>query len=116
MSAWRMMVTYLHRLVGAKLVVKLREVKEDNLTLDMGEVVSVRFMNRGEFPVMIDNQILLYTNESYVEGDSAGHGIKHTYKIEFQKANPDRTPLGGANRPFVYAGKHLSVRTLHRQY
>lgn len=111
-----MMVTYLHRLVGAKLVVKMRELKKDELSLDMGEVVHVRFMNRGQNPVLIDNQILLYSGESYIEGDTAGHGIKHSYKIEFQVADPKRAPDGDPVRPFVYTGKHLSIRTLHRQY
>lgn len=109
-------VTYLHRMAGAKLHVQNREVKQDDLSLHMGKIVYVRFMNRGEAPVLIDNQILLYSNESYVEGDTAGLGINHSYKIEFQEADEKQTPLGTPVRPFLYAGKHLSIRTFQRKY
>jgi len=109
-------VAYLHRMVGAKIHVQYREVKEDDLSLHLGEIVSVRFMNRGEAPVLIDNQILLYANETYVEGDTAGLGINHSYKIEFQPEDAKQTPLGAPERPFLYAGKHLSIRTFQRKY
>lgn len=110
------LVASLHRLVGGKLHVQMREVKADDLSLDMGEIVSVRFMNRGQLPVLIDNQIILNTGEVYVEGDTAGPGIKHAYKLEFQASNEKNVPLSDADRPFVYAGAHVSIRTLSRKY
>lgn len=109
-------VAYLHRLVGARLHVHLREVKKDDLSFNLGEVVSIRFMNRGTRPVLIDNQVVLLTGETYVEGDTAGPGINHAYKLEFLDENPDKTPLGASDKPFVYAGAHVAVRALYRKY
>ena len=116
LSALQQAVAYLHRMAGAKLHVQTRELKDDDLSLHMGDVVLVRFMNRGQFPVLIDNQVLLYPGETYVEGDTAGPGIEHPYKIEFLRNNADRAPLGVPNKPFLYAGNHLSVRMLRRKY
>lgn len=110
------MVAALHRLVGVKLTVQTQELKKDDPSLHLGDVVLVRFMNRGEFPVLIDNQILLYPNESHVEGDTAGPGIDHPYLIEFQKKDANRAPDGVPVRPFLYPGKHLSIRKFVRNF
>ncbi|MFT6001230.1 MAG: hypothetical protein ACI81P_003699 [Neolewinella sp.] len=109
-------VTYLHRLVGARLHVQMREVKKDELSFNLGEVVSIRFMNRGLRPLLIDNAIILLTGETYIEGDTAGPGINHSYKLEFMDENPGKTPLGISDKPFVYDGAHVSVRALYRKY
>ena len=109
-------VTYLHRLAGARLHVQMREVKKDDLSFNVGELVSIRFMNRGTKPLLIDNQVMLLTGETYVEGDTAGPGINHTYKLEFMDENPGKTPLGISDKPFVYDGAHVSVRALYRKY
>ncbi|MEM9929930.1 MAG: hypothetical protein AAF840_08940 [Bacteroidota bacterium] len=109
-------VAYLHRVVGARLHVQRREVKEDDLSFNLGEVVHIRFMNRGTRPLLIDNQVVLLTGETYIEGDTAGPGINHAYKLEFLDENPDKTPLGASDKPFVYDGAHVSVRALYRKY
>ncbi|MEM9525799.1 MAG: hypothetical protein AAGA31_04270 [Bacteroidota bacterium] len=115
-SAEKKIMAQLHRLVGAKLKVQTREVKADELSLDFGDAVYVRFMNRGQLPVMIDNQIILQTGEVYVEGDSAGPGIDHVYRLEFQPQPKNGTPLAGVDKPYVYAGAHVSIRSFHRKY
>lgn len=115
-TAEKQMLAQLHRLTGGRLHVQKREVKDDELSLKLDEPVSIRFMNRGEFPVLIDNQVLLYPNETYVEGDTAGPGLDHTYQIEFQKMDANRAPLGNPEPPFLYPGRHLCIRSLHRKY
>lgn len=116
LTALQQIAAQLHRLVGGRLHVQMREVKTDELSLNLGDAVAIRFMNRGQVPVLIDNQILLNAGEVYVEGDTAGPGINHSYKLEFQDANKNSTPLDTAEIPFVYPGAHVSVRSLHRKY
>lgn len=115
-SSEKMMLSQLHRLTGAYLTVQTREVKRDELSLDLDKAVMTRFMNRGQAPILIDNQIMLLPGDTYVEGDSNGPGIDHTYKLEFQPQNKDDAAAPGVDKPFVYAGKHVSIRSLYRKY
>ena len=64
-------VIFLRHLAGARLVVGKQQLTEDDPTLYLNQAVHIRFMNRGQTPVIIDNQIILLHGEVYVEGDTS---------------------------------------------
>ncbi|MEM6397782.1 MAG: hypothetical protein AAF741_15645 [Bacteroidota bacterium] len=115
-SALTQVVTQLHRLVGGRLQVRKMQKKENDYQLSLRRSVYVRFMNRGQNPVLIDNQIILLSGEAYNEGDTAGPGIDHLYKIEFLEENPDGLPKSTADLPHVFPGNLLDIRYMERVY
>jgi hypothetical protein len=60
----------------------LQKVERDPSFVANGAVL-IRFMNKGQSRVMIDEQEVLEPGESFTEGDLSGPGIEHTYKIDF---------------------------------
>ncbi|MEL6356236.1 MAG: hypothetical protein AAFQ37_04805 [Bacteroidota bacterium] len=98
-----------------RIVIKRMQRKKNDYSLDLEWAVHVRFMNRGQTPVLVDDQIMILPGESYVEGDTYGPGLDHPYKIEFQDAGSDGGSTPTENIPFVYPGNHLDIRLMYRK-
>jgi hypothetical protein len=115
----RAMVNLLIRLTGAKLEIK-RDVKyEDDRSYRHKGMVHIRFTNRGQAPVQIDDMEPLLPGESFIEGDTAGPGIDHEYSIKFLLVSFEKTPLPGeneANPPFILPGNFLDIRVMRRKH
>ena len=115
----RAMVNLLIRLTGVKLEIK-RDVKyENDLSYHHKGMVHIRFTNRGQAPVQIDDMEPLLSGESFIEGDTAGPGIDHEYRIRFLDENPNKTPLpgvGDADPPFTMPGNFLDIRVMRRKH
>ncbi len=95
-----------------KLGVRKDEIVKDTTDYKVDAVI-VRFMNRGQSIVVIDEQEYLLPGQSFVEGDISGEGIEHHYQIDFI-SNPagSATPL-----PYqLYAGNKLKIRLLRREH
>lgn len=116
LTALQQMVSQLHRLTGAKLKIARMQRLEDDESLDLEGAVTVRFMNRGQKAVMLDDQILLLPGEVYVEGDTAGPGIDHPYRVQFIDVPKDGVPAPAAQIPYVYPGAFLDIRIMYRIY
>ncbi len=109
-------VIFLRHLAGARLVVGKQQLTEDDPTLYLDQAVHIRFMNRGQTPVIIDNQIILLHGEVYVEGDTAGPGLDHHYDIHFLKQSAEKIASApDADRPYVFPGNMLDIRILTRK-
>ncbi len=81
------------------------------------DAVTVRFMNRGQSIVVIDEQEYLLPGQSFIEGDISGAGIEHHYQIDFieNPALPDDTPATPV--PYqLYSGNKLKIRQLRREH
>ncbi|SER16237.1 hypothetical protein [Neolewinella agarilytica] len=115
----RGMVLLLKRLTGAKLEI-VREVKyQDDRSFRHDGMVHVRFINRGQAPVLIDDQQILLPGEAFIEGDTAGPGIDHAYQIRFLTETPTKTPLpaeADADPPFTLPGNYLDIRVMRRKH
>jgi hypothetical protein len=113
-SGVQMIANFLYRIGGAPILISRDTVKKDDFTRDFAGAVCLRFINRGQVTVIIDDIIVIQPGESYTEGDTTGPGINHDYNIRFE-VNNDRTPLDTpVNRPFVYPGNHLDIRIFKR--
>lgn len=110
------MVRYLYRLTAACLNIRRLQRKDNDYSLDMKKAVHVRFMNRGQTAVLIDQQITLLPGEAYSEGDTAGPGLDHVYEIIFVEDLPKSSNVPEVDRPFVFPGNYLDIRYLERIY
>jgi hypothetical protein len=115
----RAMVNLLKRMAGGKIEIEDDVKIADDRSYRYDGMVHVRFENRGQSPVLIDEHTILLPTEAFVEGDTAGPGIDHQYSIRFLKENPDKTPLPAeneANEPFTMPGNFLYIRVMRRNY
>jgi hypothetical protein len=115
----RAMVHLLKRMAGAKLVIDHEVIYKDDRSFHPDRMVHIRFENRGQAPVLIDDHITLLTGEAFVEGDTAGPGIDHDYQIKFLDETPAKTPLPAeneANPPFTMPGNFLYIRVMRRNH
>jgi hypothetical protein len=115
----RAMVNLLKRMAGAKLVIDHEVIYRDDRSFSPERMVHIRFENRGQAPVLIDDHITILTGEAFIEGDTSGPGIDHEYQIKFLEQNPGKTPLAGENDadpPFVIAGNFLYIRVMRRNH
>jgi hypothetical protein len=117
------MVNSLHRLVGGHIIPESFQKTENDGSFKVDGAVLVRFENRGQTSVLIDDQILLLPGDSatpgeaFEEGDTAGPGIIHPYRIEFVLEPPGEkaTPLpADAKPPYIFPGNYLDIRVLRR--
>ena len=92
------------------LKIHTRQLKKADYSLALDGACMVRFMNRGQNYVYIDEQFILDPGDAYVEGDINGPGIDHVYRIEFITNPTPPTP----NAPIVYSGNHLEIRIQKR--
>lgn len=114
-SALQMIAKYLFGIGGAPIDISRDTVKEDDFSLRFEHAVCLRFYNRGQTTVIIDDIQLIEPGEVYTEGDVTGPGIIHDYQIRFIE-NRNKTPIDAAdvNKPFVYGGNHLDIRIFKR--
>lgn len=115
----RAMVNLLRRMAGAKLEIDIDVVYKDDRSYRPEGAVHIRFDNRGQAPVMLDDHIVLLPGEAFIEGDTAGPGIDHEYRIRFLTEAGDKAPLpaeSDANPPFVMPGNFLSIRVMRRNH
>lgn len=115
----RAIVNLLKRVAGGRLEIETDVRYKDDRSYRPKDAVHIRFDNRGQSPVFIDDHIVLLPGEAFVEGDTAGPGVDHQYHIRFLKENSDKTPLPGesdANEPFTMPGNFLYIRVMRRNY
>ena len=114
-SALQLIAKYLFGIGGAPIVISRDTVKEDDFNKRFEHAVCLRFYNRGQTTIILDDIQIIEPGEVYTEGDVTGPGIVNDYSIRFI-ANRDKvTPLpGDVNRPFVYLGNHLDIRIFKR--
>jgi hypothetical protein len=115
----RAMVNLLKRMAGAKLKIDHDVVYKDDRSYHPEGMVHIRFENRGQAPVLIDDHEILLPGEAFIEGDTAGPGIDHEYQIKFLTENADKTPLPAeneANEPFTMPGNFLYIRVMRRNH
>ena len=84
---------------------KLQKTKDDNSFI-VNKATLIRFMNKGQTIVWIDEQETLLPGEAYIETTAAP--LDHSYKIDFLQ-NPNAP---AANQPQVYAGNFLKIRII----
>lgn len=116
LTALQLIAKYLFAIGGAPIVIDRDTVKEDDYSKRYIHAVCLRFYNRGQSTVLIDDLQLIEPGEVYTEGDTTGPGIVHDYNIRFLPQNRDKTPLDPAdeNIPYLYAGNHLDIRIFKR--
>jgi len=109
-----MVIMYLFRLVGAPIKIDHQVIVKPDPSLIFEGAVCLRFRNRGQFPVIIDEFEIVQPGGVYTEGDTAGPGIDHKYNIRFLKelAKNDLGP--DSDPPYVFAGNYLEVRIFKR--
>lgn len=118
----RKIVESLHRLVGGYIQPENFQKVENDAAFNVDGAVLVRFTNRGQTAVLIDNELLMpgegsQPGDSFTEGDTAGPGLKHKYRIEFLTTFPKNTAIpdaGDADPPFKYPGNYLEIRVIRR--
>lgn len=114
-SALQMIAKYLFGIGGAPIAIDRDTVKEDDFNKRFEHAVCLRFYNRGQTTVIIDDIQILEPGEVYTEGDTTGPGIVHDYNLRFIENRDKVTPLpGDANKPFIYPGNHLDIRIFKR--
>lgn len=122
LSVLQLMATQFHRLSGGRLTIKQFQFFEDQSSFICRKEVKIRFINRGETVVVIDESIYLASGEAYVEGDDLGPGIDHEYNIRFLSAGTTPPDDGQKNAnaaddfTFIAEGNLLDVRALYRNY
>jgi len=116
LTALQLIAKYLHRIGGAPIVVDRDTVKENDYSKRFVHAVCLRFYNRGQTTVLIDEIQLIEPGEVYTEGDTTGPGIIHDYNIRFLPDSRDKSipDPGDQNIPYVYAGNHLDIRIFKR--
>jgi len=116
LTALQLIAKYLFAIGGAPIVIDRDTVKEDDFSKRFEHAVCLRFINRGQSTVLLDDLQLIEPGEVYVEGDTTGPGIVHDYNIRFLQENRNKTPLGdiAVDIPFVYPGNHLDIRIFKR--
>lgn len=116
LSALQLAVTQLHRLVGGAIkITRLIRTKDDR-SLKIVSMVHVRFMNRGQTSILIDNQIVLFPGEVYVEGDNISLGVDHVYDIQFLSLQKNGIPEPAEQIPYTMPHNYLDVRIMQRIY
>jgi hypothetical protein len=114
-SALQLIAKYLFGIGGAPIVISRDTVKEDDFNKRFEHAVCLRFYNRGQTTIILDDIQIIEPGEVYTEGDVTGPGIIHDYNIRFIPNRDKTTPLpGDVNRPFVYASNHLDIRIFKR--
>jgi hypothetical protein len=114
----RRMVHLLNRMAGGRIEIERDVLYENNRHYNLDGAVHVRFINRGQSPVLLDDQEILLPGEAFVEGDTAGPGIQHSYSIRFIEELPEKASLPAestANPPFEQPGNFLDVRIMRRK-
>ncbi|MTB53894.1 hypothetical protein [Lewinella sp. W8] len=114
----RRMVHLLNRMAGGRIEIERDVIYENNRHYNLDGAVHVRFINRGQSPVLLDDQEVLLPGEAFIEGDTAGPGLKHSYSIRFIDELPEKAPLPApetANPPFEQPGNYLDVRIMRRK-
>lgn len=113
-AALQLIANYLFKIGGAPILIDRDTIKTDDFSYYFEGAVCLRFFNRGQVPVIIDDLVIIQPGESYTEGDTTGPGISHPYNIRFV-VDTGRAPLNvEVNKPFVYAGNHLDIRIFKR--
>jgi len=86
------------------------EKTEQDLSFIVKNCALVRFTNRGQSRVWIDEDEVLEPGESFVEADDCGRGINHKYTLKFiALASPP-----AVDEPVTYAGDRLHIRKHNR--
>ncbi|MEO0733392.1 MAG: hypothetical protein AAFZ52_11195 [Bacteroidota bacterium] len=123
LSALQHMVTQLHRLVGGKITIRRFQFWEDNSSFIAVKEIKLRFTNRGQTVVVIDESIYLEPMESFVEGDDLGPGIDHEYTIRFldvavtaPETAQAKSAASGDGFTFNRDGNLLDIRAMYRNY
>ena len=88
---------------------RLDKVRSDSHFIVEAQII--RFMNKGNSRIWIDEQEVLEPGEAFEEGDTDGPGFRHSYKIDFIPLdNPPSTDV-----PAVYNGNMLKMRVFTRE-
>lgn len=89
---------------------RLQKKKGDDIFIVEGASL-IRFMNKGQTAVMIDEQEIIEPGQSFTEGDITGPGIYHEYKLDFIPA--ETTPNVVPHK--VFTGNMLKIRAFYRK-
>lgn len=109
-----MVIMFLFRIVGAPIVIDHQVISKSDPTLVFDGAVCLRFRNRGQFPIIIDEFEIIPPGGVYTEGDVAGPGIDHKYNIRFLKSFEKNDLAPEEDAPFTFLGNYLHVRIFKR--
>lgn len=96
----------------ANIEIVRQDVTEKDYSFYIRNASLIRFMNKGQTRVWIDEQEVLEPGQSWTEGDIRAKGINHRYKIDFIELPPDKTPE--IDKGVCEAGNMLKVRIFIR--
>lgn len=89
-----------------------QDITEKDYSFYVKNMALIRFMNKGQTRVWIDEQETLEPGQSWTEGDIKAKGLNHRYKIEFIPLSDEETPA--ISKGVCEAGDMLKVRMFIR--
>lgn len=79
-------------MANSNLTILTEQITEADYSFNKEDLQMIRFMNFGQNFISLDHgNVVIQPGEAYVEGDTNGPGIDHSYRIEFV-TNPGTPP------------------------
>ena len=89
-----------------------QDITEKDYSFYVKNMSLIRFMNKGQSRVWIDEQETLEPGQSWTEGDIKAKGINHKYKIDFIELPENERPT--ISTGVCETGNKLKVRMFIR--